>query len=302
MAGGDPLVICLRAPSTPAAGRGMIGEMSRRMFVPAALLAAAPLAAAQPPAPPAPAQAAAAPRPWRVDWGNYECQLMRNPAPGRPFATAFITLPGGVRMRLALLVEPGRPLLEGVDNVVLMPGGRAFPVTSDQRAQVQYRDRRYHYGLPPEFRDLLADATELQLRTGERIRARVPLDGVRVALAGYRRCLSDGARDWGIDEAALAALSRRPSSTNALGLRPDDYPRDAVSSNAQGRLVMRITVTPRGRAADCVVVASSGRRDFDRTACRAALTHGRFTPGLDAAGRPVEVRDVFMTGFALPWG
>jgi TonB family protein len=274
--------------------------MIRDLFVPAALLAATPLAAAQPPAAPAPAQAAAAARPWRVDWARYECQLIRKAAPGRPFATVFMTMPGGVHMTLRLVTEQGAPLLEGVDTVVLLPGGRAFPVTTDRSAQVRLQGIRNHYGLPREFRELMADATELQLRTGDRIRARVPLDSVRTALAAHRQCLSEGARDWGLDEAALAALSRRPSSTNIVGLSPDDYPTSALRSNAQGRVVMRITVTPEGRAADCVPVASSGRADFDATACRAALARGRFLPGLDAAGRPVAVRDVFQVGFSLP--
>jgi TonB family protein len=148
----------------------------------------------------------------------------------------------------------------------------------------------------------MGDATELQLRTGAQIRARVPLDSVRAALAAHQTCLSDVARQWGLDEAALAALSRRPNSTNTVGLTIEDYPTSALRDSREGRVAMRITVTPQGRAADCAVVASSHRADFDAAACRAALSRGRFEPGLDAAGRPVAVRDVFVVGFWLPDG
>ena len=271
--------------------------MTRLSFAIAAAILAQPLAVTAQPAAPAPDA-----RPWRVDWGDYECFLIRKPAPGRPFATDFITLPSGVHMKLRLVMNAGVPTIEGVDNVVLMPGGRAFPVTTDRSAPVQRPGVRNHYGLPPEFRQLLAEATELQLRAGAQIRARVPLDGVRVALAAHQQCLSDVAREWGLDEAALAALSRRPNSTNNVGLDIQDYPATALQRNAQGRVAMRITVTPAGRAADCVVVASSGRPDFDAAACQGALRRGRFEPGLDAAGRPVAVRDLFVAGFFLPDG
>src|SRR4051812_26446929 len=175
----------------------------------AAAMLASPLAAAGQPPAPAPAPAAPDARPWRVDWGDYECFLIRKPAADRPFATDFLTIPGGVRMRLRLVMQSRAPLIEGIDNVVLLPAGRAFPVTTDRQSEVQRPGVRNHFGLPPEFRQLLAEASELQLRTGETIRARVPLDGVRAALAAHQLCLSQVAREWGLDEAALAALSRR---------------------------------------------------------------------------------------------
>jgi len=171
-----------------------------------------------------------------VDWGDYECFLIRKPAPGRPFATDFITLPGGVRMTLRLVMQDRAPVIEGVDNVVLIPGGQSFPVTTDRSAPVQRPGVRNHYGLPREFRALMGAASELQLRHGNRILAQVPLDGVRGALAAHQQCLSQVAREWGLDEAALAALSRRPNSTNTVGLLPEDYPTSAVRDHREGRV------------------------------------------------------------------
>jgi TonB family protein len=258
------------------------------------------LAAAQP-RPAQPSQPTPAVRPWQVDWGQYYCSLIRKPGEGRPFSTAFVATPGSAGLNIRLVAERGAELPTGLDNIVLLPSGRSFPVDSEIADRTGVAMRAL-YGLPPEFWAQLTAAAALQLRAGDRVRASVPLDGIRGATAAHRRCMSEVAREWGIDEAALAALSRRPRTTNLLGLRPEDYPAAALRRASQGRVIMRITVNAQGRATECVPVATSGSPEIDSTACRVAMSRGRYEPGLDAAGRPVETRAVFNATFYLPQG
>ena len=273
--------------------------MNRHSLILLAALAAlaVPLAAIAQPRAPAPPAA----RPWQVDWGQYYCGLIRKPDAGRHFFTAFMSIPGGTGMTIKLVPEQGTEVPDDLDNVLLLPGGAPLPVHGERGDAVPVRIRTL-FGLPLDFRERLANASELELRSGDHVMARVPLDGVRGALAAHRQCLTEVAREWGIDEAALAALSRRPSSTNSLGLTPNDYPTEAVNRNEQGRVAVRIAVGADGRASECVVVASSGSRALDATTCRVALSRGRFEPGLDAGGRPVATRAIFLTGFAMPDG
>jgi TonB family protein len=260
----------------------------------AAFLAAPTAAAAQQPAAGAPVASA-----WQVDWGEHYCSLIRKPEADRPFATAFVTVPGSRYIRIRLATPEGATEPTGVNNVVLQPAGTVLPVTTDQFLNSRVPGRLNLYRLPQDFREQLANATELQLRTGDRIRARVPLDGVRAGLAGQRRCLSDVAREWGLDEAALTALQRRPETTNMLGLEPTDIPAAALRRADRGLTTVRITVSAEGRPLDCVTVATSGSPEMDATVCRIALARGRFTPALDANGRPVTARTVFMNAFYL---
>lgn len=266
----------------------------------AAALLALPLPAAAQPA----GSAAPAARAWQVDWGQYYCSAIRGSEPGRRFFTAFVSIPGGTGMSIRLVADGEGGLPERVDNVVLLPGGTAMPVERDRATALPGQPLRLRNlsGLPADFRTRLASASEMQLRSGDRIVARVPLDGIRGALNAQRECISDVAREWGVDEPALASLSRLPDSTNLLGLLPSDYPAEAIRQNAQGRVAVRIAVAPDGRASDCVVVATSGNGDLDATTCRVALSRGRFMPGLDAGGRPVATRSIFLAGFSLPEG
>jgi hypothetical protein len=276
--------------------------MTRFSFALAAALLSAPIAgpapAQQPPATPSPAPAA---RPWQADWGQYYCSLIRKPEAGRPFATAFVMIPGMAGMHIALIPEGGAPAPTGVDGVALLPAGTSFAVTASEEIQDRLVVQRL-YGLSLGFDDLLAGATALELRSGGRTRARVPLDGVRSALAAHRRCMDEVAREWGLDQVALAALSRRPNSNNGLGLGVSDYPDAALRRATQGRIVLRIAINARGRATACTPVATSGSPQIDVTTCRIALRRGRFDPALDAAGRPVAVQAVFLVRLHPPPG
>lgn len=263
----------------------------------AALLLAAPPAAqafAQPPA------GAPADRPWQVDWGQYYCSLIRKPAEDRPWSAAFVTVPGGDNTVLMLIPDQrGRPVPSGVTSAVLLPSGRSFTVS----AQAETRGRRRVltvYGFPYELRSELEGATALELRDGARVRLRIPVDLARAAVAAHRRCTAGISREWRLDEAALAALKHRPQTTNRLGYHASDYPAAALRTATQGRVILRITVTAEGRAADCTVVATSGNAQIDAISCQVAMRNGRYRPALDAADRPVTIATVFTVTWRLP--
>lgn len=63
---------------------------------------------------------------------------------------------------------------------------------------------------------------------------------------------------------------------------------DPVSrSGVFGQVGLTVTVTPEGRAEDCVVTASSGYPVLDDAVCRAVQRHARFAPALDENGNPI---------------
>lgn len=274
--------------------------MTRLRLALIAALAAAPLTGpvvAQP-APRAPATPRSA-APWQVDWGQYYCSAIRKADANRPFATAFVMIPGMRGMHIALIRQAAGEVPADISDVVLMPSGTHFNVINSEERAGGHEIQRL-YDLPTEFMDALAGADTLELRSDGRVRVRIPLAGVQDALAAHRRCLNDVGAEWGLDMAALAALSRRPDSTNHLGFRVEDYPTQALQNNSQGRVVMRIDISAEGRATACTPVASSGNADMDSVSCRSAMTRAQYAPALDAAGEPVASRAVFMATFRLP--
>jgi len=264
---------------------------------------AAPLAAAAQPATPVPAPAPApapAARPWQVDWGQYYCSMIRKAEPGRPYATAFVSVPGASNMHIALVPDVNHASPANVSDVVLMPAGTSFHVGRALEVTRAAPIQRL-FDLPEDFAEQLAGAEALELRGGGQVRGRVPLAGVRAALAAQRQCMSEVAREWGLDLAARAALRRRVQGNNGLGFTSNDFPPEMLDSVSQARVVLRIDVSATGRATACAAVASSGSAAIDRRACAVVMERSRFTPALDAAGAPTATRAVFVINFR-PWG
>jgi len=245
-----------------------------------------------------PAQPPAGPS-WQVDWGQYYCSMIRGAGEGRPYSTVFLSVPGGDSTEILLVPERSATLPRGASSVVLLPRGGIFEV----KARTEQRGRRDVLaigGLSYEFREALADATELQLRAGDEIRARIPLDNPAAAIAAHRRCTADISREWGVDEAVLAALRQRPASTNLFGLDSNDYPPAALRTATQGRVIVRIDVSAEGRAADCATVATSGNAEIDATTCRVIRRRARFRPAIDGAGRRVAARTISTVTWLVP--
>ena len=65
-----------------------------------------------------------------------------------------------------------------------------------------------------------------------------------------------------------------------------DYPASALNAEEEGVSGLTFEVNAAGRIENCRVSSSSGSSTLDRTACRLVTSRGRYTPALDAAGRP----------------
>jgi TonB family protein len=248
---------------------------------------------------PSPAQERHAPV-WQMDWGDQYCSLIRLPDRETPYSVVVRALPGHGNSNILLMPHGSDRPPEWVDSITLAPSGRSFNVSSasetlgDSSRVISLRT------LPPEFWDALAGSDRMQLKRGSRVVGQIHLSDASPAVRALRQCVSDALREWGIDEAAMNALRRRPVSLNALGLDDQDYPQEAIQRNIQGRVVVRIDVSAQGRPTACAPVASSHTPAIDAAACHAAMTRGRFTPALDANGRPTPSQIVTTATFLMP--
>ncbi len=67
-----------------------------------------------------------------------------------------------------------------------------------------------------------------------------------------------------------------------------DYPKAPARAGIGGTVLVRYTVTPKGRAQDCRVTRSSGNAEIDAVTCALIEKRFRYQPGTDAAGRKVS--------------
>jgi TonB family protein len=227
---------------------------------------------------------------WQMDWGDHHCALVRLPDASTPFPVAIRSIPGSFVTGLRTIRVAGASPPRRVSAVVLMPSGESFPVSSGPDMVGNNQRITNIWGLPERFWEVFEGSSELQLREGSAIRRQIPLTQAREATAAFRRCVSAAVREWGVDEATWRSLSRPPTTINGFGLAEADYPMAALRAGAQGRMVLRVTVSPEGRATECAVVETSGHRAIDAAVCPAVLRRARFTAPLDAEGRATSAR------------
>lgn len=235
---------------------------------------------------------------WQVDWGDQYCSLIRLPDSGTPFVVAVRALPGSDYSDIFLVARgSGRPPAR-IDSLVLAPSGRSFAL-SNRNAYLGVPGANILGRLPLDFWDALAGSTKLQLARAGRVVSHIDLVDTSAAVRALRQCISDALREWGFDEAAWRSLRQHPRAINALGISDQDYPREALRQNVQGRVVVRVNVSAEGRAIACAPVATSRTPVIDAAACNAALRRGRFHPALNAAGEPTAAQFVTTVTFLM---
>lgn len=114
-------------------------------------------------------------------------------------------------------------------------------------------------------------------------------------LALFQRCLAENARrDPGSGQPVATPGARVPGSPPFI--QDGDYPPEALRAGVGGRTEVRLTVSAKGLVSDCAIARSSGTVALDETSCILVSRRARFTPALDAAGRPTQA--VYQLGVA----
>jgi protein TonB len=109
-----------------------------------------------------------------------------------------------------------------------------------------------------------------------------------------------------ITTTSIAPVPQQPSSAGpdhapvsiAATHTAPPYPPIARRIGAEGKVTLRLTVTPEGRVAQARIVASSGRDDLDQTAQAWIVAHWTYKPAL-ANGAPTAGETLATVVFSL---
>lgn len=131
---------------------------------------------------------------------------------------------------------------------------------------------------------------------------RIPIPSSAAAVRALQDCEDRKMREWGIDPVQWRQLKSPPVPLEhwSKWLNDFDYPIEALSYAVEGGVVARLDVSSDGIVANCKVMNPGKYKGFEFSACYALKKRARFSPALDASGKPVAsvyVVDVeFRTG------
>ena len=201
------------------------------------------------------------------------------------------------------------------DNGSEYPAGDAIGINLPGNAPVT--GLNFHMAAGSFLRDF-AGAGAFGLFMGDTRLGVFSLGGTRAMVARLRTCAEASNRRYprdpfeGLDGRSGSAIGNSPpirsAPMGAMSARAnlgsyfsmDDYPAAALRANDQGTTGFRLTISPSGRVADCVITMSSGSAALDEATCRILRSRARYTPARDLNGNPAMGTDNGRVTWRLP--
>lgn len=239
---------------------------------------------------------------WNVDYGETACLLGRLYGTGKDETlVAFRMMPLGSSLDLLIHTKRGSTFRVGQAHIAIDGGDtddsryESFPTT---------KSASYMTRMPVDsalFAALPGDAV-LRVQPDKTPGWAFAMPNARKAFEALAKCNDATLKRWGLDPAEREHIAVPPQSKHGeeAWIGPNDYPPSALQAGAQGTTVILWAIGTDGRASDCRTVVTSGDGDMDKAACHAILQRGRYTPALDAAGKPMISHRTRKVNWILP--
>ena len=178
----------------------------------------------------------------------------------------------------------------GDKRAILFTGAqRLAPYTKAERIASRERYERGSFVAAPIGKAREAAVKWLTISFSQRKELVLETGPMNETMAKLRECSWDTVKHWGLDVEQQRTLSRVafPTDSPANWISADDYPTRMLRGGYQGIVHFRLMVDAAGKATSCTIQLSTRPKEFDDAVCRNFMRRARFTPALDAQGKPV---------------
>ena len=226
---------------------------------------------------------------WVVDYGDTSCTAVRAYGTQEaPVTIAFRPSPTGAVVRLLVVrrgwVPEARqfPVVTSITPATAKMTGLRF-ATKDKKSNIVW----INFDRPALER--LGSAGEIAIK-GDAIDERFALPGIAAVLKALDRCNEDLRTVWNVDEAATVGLSKPATTLKSLHsyFSENDYPAQAAREEASGSTRFMLMIDETGKLKDCMVERTSGIASLDAMSCGVLHERAKFSPALDASGKPTR--------------
>ena len=245
--------------------------------------------------------------PWNIDYSDDSCALRRNFSDGKrrislemrqfsPDITFYLTLASAeIKMNSGFPkagFAPDSPMQTIKPPVYLQYGSG---VTGVQWPEQLLTPEEVQAAAKGTYWDpVIRDRREAKV-TGLNLGGRLPLMFLETGemhgpMRAMRACLDELMTHWGIDAKAQQKLSRTVKPLEWEKWVPKiqaDYPVGMLNKLKSGIVRVRLIIDGTGKPITCHMQMKSQDPAFEKTACDKMLKFARFTPALDAEGKPI---------------
>lgn len=268
---------------------------------------------------------------WHLDYAADYCRLARTfGAPGRAAAFYLEQYEPGNEYTV-LVVGPDFDLKDfrkvvlrfgpdggeaGPDDLIstiLQPFGQGVMMSSmtmlpDPKAKLASKVRAWRQAdedgtiVPPLQPNLAARISWFEVANHGRVVGRLSLGRMDDPVKALNACTEELMTHWGIDLEKHRTRTRvvTPRTPPSSWISPTDYPSAQLSNGTQGLINFRLGVDETGKPTSCTIQQATQPAGFDKVVCREMLRNARFSPALDAAGKPMASYWRSTVRFAIP--
>lgn len=239
---------------------------------------------------------------WDMHYADDSCRLARVYGEGKDKVIVFMDrFSPAARVHVTMV---GKPLSTGFD--VRTPATFSFgPGLPEGKRKDALKGSTGEDKLPTLF----IGPSDLLNREGEDLSPQTPDDEAKITqfaltirprqivfqsgslkapMAALRACTDSLVKEWGLDPAVQARLSRpaTPQSDPGKWLVSSDYPRGPLMMGASAIVYFRLMVSADGNPTGCHIQQATNSPEFTDFTCKLLMKRARFAPALDAAGNP----------------
>ena len=226
---------------------------------------------------------------WVVDYRTDQCLASREYGnPEKPILFGIRPAPNGETYLLILAERHPGPELGQEEGVTVDFGKGTMKSWLLEFGAKSAKSDIYQIRIPAAEMDQAKVASSVKLGFPGRPDVELELQSMPALMKTLEDCTADLKRYWNLGGEKDGRIST-PSKGDIRHLfSADDYPADAVRRNQSGNTQFILLVDQAGKIAGCDVVVASGIPVLDTMGCQVIRERGKFTPALDADGKPVR--------------
>lgn len=230
--------------------------------------------------------------PWKVDYADDECRLIRTFGLGDQQIVLRLARGSGLEQFDMVIAGSSIPKLPKQVNVTLnLVGQGKEQQFSGYSMQIPNRPERFlrWYDGESELLGEFTDNQVISVRAGPNFVVSFRLVSGRAAIAALDVCHADLLTSWGLDVESLKAIKSPPRPIGSPGnwATTSDYPNDALRLEQGGAVRFLLVVGRDGKPTKCSIAFSSGLPQLDNLTCQLVMRRAKFTPAEDANRQPV---------------
>jgi TonB family protein len=226
---------------------------------------------------------------WVLDYREEQCVAYRDyGTPGKPVTLGIRPAPNGETYEL-LVARPR----SGPDFATEERGSVDFGRGPIRAWLLNYGGKHsksdiYQFRVSAAEMEQARSATTVTLRPESAPDFTFELRSMPALLKGLQECTADLQRYWNMGDRKPGVIAKPAKGDLRAIFSADDYPAEAIRREQEGSARFLLLISENGSVAGCHVLEPSGVPVFDALGCQVLTKRAKFTPALDASGKPMR--------------